>query len=47
MRKCKSGSEKAKSGREAEDKLKKVAAKSKKVTDFFDVSEPQSENKEV
>ena len=37
MRKYKSGLEKSR--REAEDKLKKVAANSKKVTDFFDVSE--------
>ena len=42
MRKHKSGSEKEKSRGKAEDKLKKVAAKSKKVTDFFDVSESKS-----
>ena len=41
MRQHKSGSEKEKS-REVEDKLKKVAALSKKVTDFFDVSESKS-----
>ncbi|XP_076810277.1 uncharacterized protein LOC143453012 [Clavelina lepadiformis] len=43
MKKYKSGWEKEKSRREAEAKLKKVVAGSKKVTDFFDVvSEPKS-----
>ena len=42
MKKHKSGWEKEKSRREAEDKLKKVVAKSKKVTDFFHISEPKS-----
>ena len=41
MRQHKSGSEKEKF-REAENKLKKVSAKSKKVIDFFDVSESKS-----
>ena len=42
MKKCKSVWEKEKSRRKAEDKLKKVVAKSQKVTDFFHVSEPKS-----
>ena len=42
MKKYKSGWEKEKSRREAEDKLKKVVAKSKKVTEFFHISEPKS-----
>ena len=42
MKKYKSGWEKEKSRREAEDKLKNVVAKSKKVTDFFHISEPKS-----
>ena len=42
MKKYKSGWEKEKSIREAEDKLIKVVAKSKKVTDFFHISEPKS-----
>ena len=42
MKKYKSGWEKEKSRREAEAKLKKVVAGSKKVTDSFDVSEPKS-----
>ena len=40
MKKYKSGWEKEKSRRKAEDKLKKVVAK--KVTDFFHISEPKS-----
>ena len=47
MRKYKSGSEKENSRRETEDKLKKVAAKSKKVTDFLDVSEQRSNSVET
>ena len=42
MKKYKSGWEKEKSRREAEDKLKKVVAKYKKVTEFFHISEPKS-----
>ena len=42
MKKYKSGWEKEKSRREAENKPKKVVAKSKKVTDFFHTSEPKS-----
>ena len=42
MEKYKSGWEKEKCRREAEDKLKKVVAKSKKVTDYFHISEPKS-----
>ena len=42
MKKYKSGWEKEKSRRESEDKLKKVVAKSKKITDFFHISEPKS-----
>ena len=42
MKKYKSVWKKEKSRREAEAKLKKVVAGSKKVTDFFDVSEPKS-----
>ena len=42
MKKCKSGWEKEKFRREAEDTLKKVVAKPKKVTDFFHISEPKS-----
>ena len=42
MKKYKSGWEKEKCRREAEAKLKKVVAGSKKVTDFFDISEPKS-----
>ena len=47
MRKYKSGSEKEKYRREPEVKLRKVVAKSKKVTDFFDVSEPKSNSVET
>ena len=39
MKKYKSGWEKENCRREAEDKLKKVVAKSKKVTDFFHINE--------
>ena len=42
MKKYKSGWEKDKSKREAEDKLKKVVAKSKKNNWFFYISEPKS-----
>ena len=42
MKKNKSGWKKEKSKREAKDKLKKVVAKSKKVTDLFHISEPKS-----
>ena len=42
MKKYKSGWEKVKSRRESEDKLKKVVTKSKKITDFFHISEPKS-----
>ena len=42
MKTYKTGREKEKSRREAQDKLKKVIAKSKKVTDFFHISEPKS-----
>ena len=42
MKKYKSGWEKVKSRRESEDKLKKVVAKSKKLTDFFHISKPKS-----
>ena len=37
-----SGWEKKKSRTEAEDKLKKIVAKSKKVTNFFHISEPKT-----
>ena len=42
MKKYKSGWEKEKFRRETEDKLKKVVAKPKKVTDFFHIREPKS-----
>ena len=42
MKKYRSGWEKEKSSREAENKLKKVVAESKKVTDFFHISKPKS-----
>ena len=42
MKKYNSGWEKKKFRREAENKLKKVVAKSKKVIGFFHISEPKS-----
>ena len=42
MKKYKSGWEKEKSRREAEDNLKKVVTQPKKVTDYFHTSEPKS-----
>ena len=42
MKKYKSDWEKEKSRRVAKDKVKKVVAKSKRVTDFFHISEPKS-----
>ena len=46
MRKYKCGSKK-KSRKATEHKLRKVAAKSQKLTDFFDVSEPKSNSVET
>ena len=44
MKKYKSVWEKEKSRREAEDKLKKVVAKSKKVTEFFHIKRTKKQH---